>query len=69
MFAPSASIAVFQAIQVIMRPYTLAFLLVAAVLLSACGIKGNLYMPEIPSAKPEPKQAPDDTKPPAANPA
>lgn len=52
-----------------MRPYTLAFLVGAALLLSACGIKGNLYMPDVPSAKPAPAPAQDDTKPPAANPA
>jgi predicted small lipoprotein YifL len=69
MFAPSASIAVFQAIQCTMRPYTLALLVSAAVLMSGCGIKGNLYMPDIPSAKPSPGQAPDDTKPSPAAPA
>lgn len=52
-----------------MRPYTLALLVGAAVLMSGCGIKGNLYMPDVPSAKPAPSQAPDDTKPSAADPA
>lgn len=50
-----------------MRHYTLALLLAAASLVTACGLKGDLYLPEPPAAKPAPEQAADDSKAPAAN--
>ncbi|MDX5364600.1 MAG: lipoprotein [Pseudazoarcus pumilus] len=55
-----------------MRPYTFIVLLASALLIAGCGIKGNLYMPDIPSAKPAAEPAADDSKAPkapAANPA
>lgn len=58
----------FQAIHFIMRPYTLALFFALAVLTSGCGIKGNLYMPDVPTAQPAPEPAADDNKAPAANP-
>lgn len=51
-----------------MRPYTLALFFALAVLTSGCGIKGNLYMPDVPTAQPAPEPAADDNKAPAANP-
>lgn len=49
-----------------MRPYFLCLFLGAALFLSGCGIKGSLYLPDVPSADPAPQQpAPDDTKAPA----
>lgn len=48
-----------------MRISTLIAVGAAALLLAACGIKGSLYMPEVPTA-PATAPAADDSKPAAA---
>jgi len=52
MFAPSVSIRVFP-IDDTMRAILSAAALIGALTLSACGIKGPLYLPEIPAAPPK----------------
>lgn len=49
-----------------MRTSTLIAAGAAALLIAGCGIKGSLYLPEVPSA-PASAPAADDSKPAAAN--
>jgi predicted small lipoprotein YifL len=54
-----------------MRPTPTALLLCGMLILAGCGIKGNLYLPEVPQLDPEPaaetstapSQDGDDSKP------
>ncbi|THF62962.1 hypothetical protein E6C76_17015 [Pseudothauera nasutitermitis] len=45
-----------------MRPTLTAIALAGALLLSACGIKGSLYLPEVPRQPPAPATGADHSK-------
>jgi len=67
MFAPSVSIPVFSTDDT-MRAILRATALCGALTLSGCGIKGPLYLPEIPAAPPKasPATGVDHSKAPSA---